>query len=167
MSATALADLDGLLKRVYGKDFVTQQQTDDDFINKLPRASEQPGGEDGAYRFGVRMERRQNVGAQNQNESFRDNEEGVRKQATIAAKINIAAIELTGFSMELSRSKMEAFVSGMDDEFSDALAMLKKDENRQCFGDGTGQLALVNGALVSSTALVVDTPGVQYFSPGS
>lgn len=166
MAATILADLDGLLKRNYGSDFITQQQTDADFIMRIPLAPDKPQGEDGAYRFGVRLERRQNGGAQNQNEQFRTNRTGVRKQSTIAAKINIWAIELTGFAMNLSRAEVAAFVSGLDDEFSDALAMFKKDENRQAFGDGTGVVALVNGALTASTALVVDNPGVQYFFAG-
>jgi len=166
MAATILADLDGLLKRNYGKDFITQQQTDADFITRIPLAPDKPQGEDGAYRFGVRLERRQNGGAQNQAEQFRTNRTGVRKQSIIVAKINIWAIELTGFAMNLSQTALAAFVSGIDDEFSDALAMMKKDENRQAFGSGNGILALVSGALSDDTALVVDTPGVQYFFPG-
>lgn len=165
MGATILSDLDGLLKRHYGKGFIeTQQQTDPDFMSTMPVAADKPGGEDGAYRFAVRMERRQNGGAQNQNEQFRENETGVRKQSTIAAKINIWAVELTGFSMELSKAQVDAFVAGLDDEFEDALAMMKKDENRQCFGAGTGVLTQVNGAVTNDTAIIVDS--VQYFFVG-
>jgi len=163
---TVLSALDGLLKRNYGDEFITQQQTDDDFIMTLPKAKDQPQGEDAAFRPGIRIQRRQNVGAQNQNESFRTNRSGVRKQFTINAKINVAAIEVTGFLIALAKNPDAAFISGLDDEMEDAHAMLKKDENRQAFGDGKGVLALVNGALVASTALVVDTPGVQYFFPG-
>lgn len=163
---TVLATLDGLLKRQYGDEFITQQQTDDDFVQTLPLAKDKPQGEDGAFRPGIRVQRRQNLGAQNQNEAFRVNRSGVRKQFSIPAKVNIAAIEVTGFLIALSKSPDAAFISGLDDEMEDALAMLKKDENRQAFGDGSGVLALVNGSISNSTALVVDTPGVQYFFPG-
>lgn len=165
MAATILSDLDGLLKRHYSGDFIaSQQQTDPDVLSLFSTAADKPGGEDGSVRFGVRMQRRQNGGAQNQNEQFRANETGVRKQATIAAKINIWAIELTGFAITLSKSQVDAFVSGLEDEFEDALAMFKKDENRQIFGNGTGILSTVNGALTASTALVV--VNVQYFFAG-
>lgn len=167
MGATILSDLDGLLKRHYGEQFIyDQQQTDPDFISTMPKAAEKMGGENGGFFFGVRLQRRQNGGAQNQNETFRVNETGTRKQATLVAKINIWAIELTGFAITMSKSEVDAFVAGLDDEFDDALAMMKKDMNRQCFGDGTGVLALVNGAVTNSTSVIVDTPGVQYFFPG-
>lgn len=165
MSATILSDLDGLLKRHYSGDFIaTQQQTDPDVLSLFSTAPEKPGGEDGAIRFGVRMQRRQNGGAQNQNEQFRANETGVRKQATIAAKINIWAIELTGFAITLSKSQVDAFVSGLEDEFEDALAMFKKDENRQIFGNGTGILTTVTAGVTASTTVTV--PNVQYLFPG-
>lgn len=165
MSATILTELDGLLKRHYAKGYIeTQQQTDPDFLSTIPEGTEKLGGEDAGFRFAVRMERRQNGGAQNQNETFRDNATGVRKQSTVAAKVNIWAVELTGFAMTLSKNQVDAFVAGLDDEFEDALSMMKKDMNRQCFGTGTGVLTQVNGAVAASASVVVDN--VQYFFAG-
>jgi hypothetical protein len=165
MSATILSDLDGLLKRHYSGDFIaTQQQTDPDVLSLFSTAPEKPGGEDGAVRFGVRMQRRQNGGAQNQNEQFRANETGTRKQATIAAKINIWAIELTGFAITLSKSQVDAFVAGLEDEFEDALAMMKKDENRQIFSNGLGTLTTITTGVTASLTVVVGN--VQYLFPG-
>lgn len=167
MPATILSDLDGLLKRHYAGAFIAgQQQFDPDFISRMPLGVEKMGGEDAGFRFAVNLQRSQSGGAQNQNETFRSNQTATRKQSVIAAKINIWAVELTGFAITLSKSQVDAFVSGLEDEFQDKLTAMKKDMNRQCFGQGNGVLALVNGALVASTALVVDTPGVQYFFPG-
>ncbi len=166
MAAAVLSDLDGLLKRNYGDDFITQQQFDPDYISTMPKAPEKPEGEAGAIYLGVRMQRRQNGGAQNQGEQFRTNAVGVRKQATVTAKVNIWAFELTNYAIALSSSATAAFFSGLDDEMADSLAAMKKDENRQCFGYGQGVLALVNGAIVNNTVITVDTPGVQYFYPG-
>lgn len=165
MSTTILSDLDGLLKRHYSSGFVAAQQNFlADFMSMLPAATEKMGGEDGAFRFPVNLQRAQNGGAQNENESFRDNQTATRKQSTIAAKINIWPVELTGFAITMSKSQVDAFVSGLESEFEDKLTAMKKDMNRQAFGVGTGTLSLVNGALVASTALVVDS--VQYFFPG-
>lgn len=166
MSVTESSTLDGLLKRFYGSDFTDQQQLVPDFLETVPAAPEKPGGEDGAVRFGVGLQIRQSGGAQNQNEQFRENESGTKKQFVISSKINIWPVEITNFAIETSKSADHAFMSGLDREMKEALTMMKKDENRQCFGYGMGVLALVNGAITGSTALVVDTPGTQYFFPG-
>ena len=164
MAAAVLSDLDGLLKRNYGDDFITQQQFDPDFISTMPQAPEKPEGENGAIYLGVRMQRRQNGGAQNQGEQFRTNAVGQRKQATVAAKINIWAFEITNYAIALSSSATAAFFSGLDDEMADSLAAFKKDENRQCFGYGMGVLSQVNGAVNNSVTVTVDD--VMYFFPG-
>lgn len=163
--STLLASLDGLLKRHYsGNYIIAQQNFIPDFTMTLPKATEKLGGEDGAFRFAVNLQRAQNGGAQNENESFRDNQTATRKQSTIGAKINIWPIEITGFAMTMSKSQVDAFVSGLESEFEDKLTSMKKDMNRQYFGTGNGTLSLVNGAIVASTALVVDS--VQSFFPG-
>ena len=166
MAATDSSALDGLLKRYYGSEFIDQQQLVPDFLETIPTAPEKPGGEDGAVRFGVGIQIRQSGGAQNQDEQFRTNESGTKKQFTISSKINIWPVEITNFAIAISKGSDHAFMSGLEREMKEALTMMKKDENRQLFSSGTGQLCLVNGALVASTALVVDTPGTQYLFPG-
>lgn len=166
MPATESSTLDGLLKRFYGSDFTDQQQLVPDFLETIPTGPEKPGGEDGAIRFGAGIQVRQSGGAQRQEEQFRENESGVKKQFVIPLRINIWPVEITNFAVAISKGADHAFMSGLDREMKEALTMAKKDKNRQLFGSALGQLALVNGALVASTALVVDTPGTQYFFPG-
>jgi hypothetical protein len=165
MPATILSDLDGLLKRHYAGNFIAgQQQFDPDFINTMPLGVEKMGGEDAGFRFGVNLQRAQSGGAQNQNETFRSNQTAVRKQAVVSAKINIWAIELTGFAITMSKSQVDAFVSGLEDEFQDKLTAMKKDMNRQVFGQGNGVLTQVNGGVTASLTITVDS--VQYLFPG-
>lgn len=166
MPATDSAALDGLLKRHYGSEFTDQQQLVPDFLETIPEGSEQPGGEDGAIRFGAGISVRQSGGAMRQDEQFRENETGTKKQFVIPSRINIWPIEMTNFAVAISKGNEKAFMSGLDREMKEALTMAKKDKNRQLFGSALGQLCLVNGALVASTALVVDTPGAQYLFPG-
>lgn len=165
--AVELATLDGVLKRKYTQDQIARvQQLVADFLSTIGQGSEKPGGEQGAIFGSIDLEIYQSGGAQNQNEQFRTDEYGTSKQSTIPAKINIWPITLTNFAIELTKGNAEAFMPGLKKRFDDAAIMMKKDENRQLFGYGMGVLALVNGALVASTSLVVDTPGVQYFFPG-
>ena len=167
MAASDTSTLDGLLKRFYTKAaIVDQQQFDPDFIETIPKAPEKPGGSTAAVFFGVRLQRRQDGGAQNQGEQFRANESGIPAQASVVSKINIWPIELTNFLIEAGKGNEYAFMTALDSEMSDARRASLKDGNRQAFGDGTGQLALVNGAVVASATVTVDNPGVQYFFPG-
>lgn len=167
MAASDTSTLDGLLKRFYTRQaIVDQQQFEPDFIETLNKAPEKPGGTNASVYIGVRLQRRQDGGAQNQGEQFRANESGVPAQATVAAKVNIWAIELTNFLIAAGKGNDYAFMTALDSEMNDARTAGLKDGNRQAFGDGTGALALVNGATTNSTTVTVDTPGVQYFFPG-
>jgi hypothetical protein len=166
MSVTTSSDLDGLLKRNYGKDFTDQQQLVADFLETIPAGSEKPMGESGAIIFGAGIQNRQNGGAQRQATQFRANETGVKKQFTIPSRIQIWSGEITNFAVAISENDTAAFASGLDREMKEALTMAKKDANRQLFGSAIGQLCKVNGALISSTALVVNTPDAQYLFPG-
>ena len=159
--------LDSLLKRFYTKAaIVDQQQFDPDFIDTLPKAPEKPGGISASVYMGVRLQRRQDGGAQLQAEQFRNNESGKYGQAVVSCKVNIWPIELTNFLIEAGKGNEYSFMSSLDSEMADARRAGLKDGNRQAFGDGSGTLAYVNGTIAGSVSLVVDTPGVQYFFPG-
>lgn len=165
MSATLSTDLDGLLKRHYAGDFIAAQQNfEADFINELPKATEKPGGESAAVFFAVNLQRSQSIGAQNQDEQFRTNQTAVRKQSTIAVKVNIAPIQITGFALAVSKNSVDAFVSGLESEFEDKLSAMKKDMNRQFFGYGSGVIASCSSGSSSSTTVTVAS--VQYLFPG-
>lgn len=167
VTGTDTTTLDSLLKRFYTKAaIVDQQQFEPDFIETLPNAPEKPGGVSASVYIGVRLQRRQDGGAQLQADQFRANESGKYGQAVVSCKVNIWPIELTNFLIEAGKGNEYAFMSSLDSEMSDARRAGLKDGNRQAFGDGTGYLALVNGAVINDTALIVDTPGVQYFYPG-
>ena len=167
VTGTDTSTLDSLLKRFYTKAaIVDQQQFDPDFIETISKAPEKPGGVTASVYVGVRLQRRQDGGAQLQADQFRTNESGKYGQAVIGCKVNIWPIELTNFLIEAGRGNEYAFMSSLDSEMSDARRAGLKDGNRQAFGDGSGVLAYVNGAVNNSVTVIVDTPGVQYFFPG-
>lgn len=51
-----------------------------------------------------------------------------------------------------------AFAKAWADAIEDTLAAYTEDRARMHYGDGTGRIAMVNGAVVAATAINVDTP---------
>ena len=86
-------------------------------------------------------------------------------QATIALKYNYGRIEITGPTIAGSRSSKGAFVKAVENEIKGMVTGMKVDINRQCFGDGTGWMARVNGTSTGTT-VTVDTPGTQNLEEG-
>lgn len=166
MPATDVSALDGLMKRFYGKDFTDQQQLVPDYLDVIEEGTEEPGGEDASIRFGAGIAVRQSGGAQREKEQFRENESGTKKQFQLQVRINIWPVEMTNLAVAASKGTNKAFMSGLDREMKEALTMAKKDKNRQIFGSALGQLCLVNGAVVNSATVVIDTPDGQYLFPG-
>lgn len=163
-------ELDGLVKRRYMNGVKDQQNFIADFSMTIPVASTTPSGLDAdgnaIFRFTANLARRQNGGAQNANEQFRDSEPGTKKQMGIIAKINVWNIEMTKFAKAASKGNVTEFASGLDFEMFDAEKSFKKDRNRQLFGIGNGELTAVNksGGYTASTSIVVDS--VQYLFVG-
>jgi hypothetical protein len=86
---------------------------------------------------------------------------------TVYMKSNYARIQVSGQVIRASRDGRGALVSAFTRETQSATLGLRKDVNRQLFGNGTGVLCLTNGS-ASSTTLTVDSLfGLAYTSPTS
>ncbi|MCI0349000.1 MAG: phage major capsid protein [Acidobacteriales bacterium] len=68
-------------------------------------------------------------------------------------------IELSTQVIKASRSNKGSFARAMEREKQGIVDDLSRQRNRMLFGAGRGQLALVNGAVVTSTTVNVDNPG--------
>lgn len=75
---------------------------------------------------------------------------------------NLGAIELTRYAMRLSRRKPGTFINLLTAETEGLVKDLRKDVNRQAFGDQTGRLASVTAD--GANTVTVDT--VQYLRVG-
>lgn len=163
-----LPELDGLIKSKYMNGVKDQMNRTVDFVESLPKSAEKPSGLDAAgnaiFKVPVNLVARQSGGAQNSNEQIRTPEPGTKKQAGIVAKINIWPIDMTKFCIAASQGNVVQGASGIDYEFTDAEKSFRKDRNRQAFGIGNGALGTVNGAVSSSTSVVVDD--LQYLIEG-
>lgn len=83
--------------------------------------------------------------------------------AIIPIKYHAYGIAVTDGSIEASKSNEGAFLNILTAETKGVARDMKKDMNRQVFGDGTGLLASVTGV---STGLVVPLDSVQFVKIG-
>jgi len=106
----------------------------------------------------VMMRGNESVRAYNETEGNVDPQDPLPVQATILTKEIRANFELTGRSIALSKTDSVAFAYTLDATMKDTLSRLMSSCNRQVLGTGTGQITLVDGAVVASTSIVVDNP---------
>lgn len=84
--------------------------------------------------------------------------------AEVLMRYHYIGIEITDPTIEASKGGEGAFVSALELETDGAADDLRKDLNRQAFGDGTGLLATITTDPGSSTTVQLDT--VQYVDVG-
>lgn len=91
-----------------------------------------------------------------------------RKQSSTGPKYTFGRFIVEDMALEAARSDVQSLTNLLTDESKYLTVDMSKDINRQLFGAGTGQLALLNGAITAAqTTIQVDTPGSQYIYPES
>lgn len=148
--------IDGLLK----EDYVIKQIQDT--INKSTVLMNKMKTEKSTHgrqfiiplRFGVS----QGVGARAENTQLPDPGFGVYEQASGTVKYLYSQLYITGQAIAATRGSKAAFAEVLKQSLKDAREGLKLDVQRQLWGDGTGAIADVNGAVSSSTTVNVDNP---------
>jgi hypothetical protein len=107
--------------------------------------------------FGVRTRRSWGIGARNE---YEDTPEALARKtarASVFLKYHYGVIEGSGQTFKQVATDPQAFVDWMDEEAKDILDTLKRDLNREFYGDGTGTLALLTSGATTATSIVVDT----------
>lgn len=84
--------------------------------------------------------------------------------AIIPIRQHYQAIELTDSLVEQTQSNQGAFINALDSRVKNAARFMRKDINRQVFGDGTGLLATLSSTLTTVKTTTVDS--IQYLHVG-
>ena len=87
------------------------------------------------------------------------------EDAIINVKQHYQGIELSDLAIESTKSNEGAFISLLDGEVKGAANDMRKDINRQVFGDGTGLLASVS-ATITTTVGPITVDSIQYLHVG-
>lgn len=149
--------LNGLFKEVYdtGSDvLVHQQNLKAKTWGKIKKSPYKPSA-DGVF-SPVSMSGNENGSAINENQGFQQPGSLNPIQTRIKAKLIVWPFEVTGSAMRLSESDPQAFARSLDAQMQDNTSRMMSDINRQALGVGTGQMSLVNDAVVNSANIVVD-----------
>lgn len=154
--------LGGLLKRVYGKRLIQQQNKAAFLYKMLPKSVYAPKGV--GFYPAVSVAGNQ-AGGQAILETGALPTAGNETvlQLVIIPKINVWTIQITGLARAASEGDEGSFATGLIRQLDEALENMVKDLNRQSYGTGNGKLGTLTATATSITQ-TFDT--VQYFKPG-
>ena len=162
MSYVTTTTLGGLLKRVYPKRLVQQQNKAAFLYKMLPKSIYQPKG--AGFYPAVSVAGNQGGGvAINETESLPTATYENVVQFTISPKINVWTMQITGLARAASEGDEGSFATGVVRQLDEGLENMVKDMNRQCYGNGSGKLAT---ATATATSITHTFDTVQYIKPG-
>ncbi len=159
--ATDLTAIAGAVKRVYDDHTEKLQNLSHRAIDEFGKSSKKynPGG--GGFFGAVNDYGNESGGAITETESFRTIDNENYAQWKVSPKVNVWPIEFSGLVAKAADSDEESFVNAVVDALDQAKERMKKDENRQFFGMGTGLLASPTG-VVASNLLSFTVDSTQY-----
>lgn len=162
MADTNTTSVAGIAKRVYDTYVETQQNLKtmalDEIENSLKNYS--PAGE--GFFGDINDYGNESIGAINEEETFRTIDSEHYAQWKVVPKVNVAPIQFSGLVSKALEGGEESFANAVVDALDKARERLRKDENRQFFGYGTGVLGSPSAAAASNaTSVTVGT--AQYF----
>ena len=157
MPAT-LATIDSYLKEVYtGK---IRKQLNDEIVT-LKRVTRSGAGvsaeTNGKYvTFPVHVRRNAGIGSRNEMDALPSPGQQGYAAARLALKSAYGGIQITGQAIDMADSDPKAFARSIDEEVDRLKVDVKKDMNRQIYGDGSGAISTIRSVVTSTTLPVVD-----------
>lgn len=162
MPAT-MTTISALTKEIYEPPL--QKQLNDDVValKRLQKTSEGVTSEVGGKYvvFPIHVSRNNGIGARLESEALPT----AGQQGTAAARVQLkflyGRLQLTGQTIELADSNVQAFTSALDLEMNGLKRDLTKDLNRQVYGDGIGGVARITAAVTSTTFTIAHNYWLQ------
>ena len=159
-----ISELDNILKNFYLPPIRSQLNTSTVLLDRIRAGSEQVSGQDVITPLMVGYS--QGVGARSENGTLPTAKKSLYDVSSTQLKANYGRIQLSGHLIRATRDDRGSFVRAIGSEIQNMVDGLKQDYNRQCFGDGTGKLTLLNGVLSGSASMTVDsTQYLKYDMP--
>lgn len=146
---------DAVLKVGYG-DIHEQLDSYTVALNLMGKGSKHITGGNKEAQFAVHTRRNWGIGARAEGGDLPAAGNNKDARASVFLKYQYGRIEGTGQVFAQVETNPQAFVNWMDREVKGIVETLKRDLNRQLYGDGTGTLALLTVAGAASTTLTVD-----------
>ena len=156
MPAT-MATVSGILKEVYEGRLNEQLDNDNVGLKRVEKTSEGTSRNIGGRftTFAIHTRRNTGLGARQEMEALPLPGQQGAAAATVNLKHLYGACQLSGQTLELAQTDIQAFTSALDFEMDGLRNDLGKDLNRQVYGTGQGQIATIR-AVVNAVIIPVD-----------
>ncbi len=162
MASANMASLSGLLKRIQEGEVVDQQNLEALSFDEFSKSGKKYNAGGKGFYGAINDYGNESGGALNETEQFRTIDSENYQQYTVVPKIMNGPIEITGLAVEASDDDVESFAEGLLREINGSKKRLRKDMNRQFFGQGNGTLGVPAGNIVS-TLTSFSVSSAQYF----
>lgn len=167
MPAT-LATASAIMKEIYEGDVREQLNSETITLSRIEKTSAGVGNDVGGkyVTFPLKVKRNTGIGARNEMELLPT----PGQQGTVAARIGLkyqyGGISLSGQAIRLVDENYNSFIDAVDLEVSGLKDDLAVDQNRQVYGTGRGDLAVVVSGVGGVDNNVVTVNNTQYFQEG-
>jgi len=153
-----LASITPYLKEVYTGKIRRQLNDDITTLKRITRSDANiTSNHEGKYvTFPVHLRRNAGIGSRLENEALPNPGSQGYASAQLNLKSAYGAIEMTGQALDMADSDTKAFAKSVDEEMERLRVDLKKDMNRQIYGDGTGAVGVVKSVVTSTVIPVTD-----------
>lgn len=161
--AATISSITPYLKEVY-QGRIRKQLNDE--ITTLKRVTKTGAGvtneTGGKYvTFPVHTRRNSGIGSRHEMEALPEAGQQGHASARVGLKHAYGSIQLTGQAISLSDTDPKAFAKALDNEIEGLKNDVKKDMNRQLYGNGDGAVARITGANAGAVIPVADARLVQ------
>lgn len=158
-----LSTIDAILKEDYVMDNIVNTVNMATYF--LSQITEERTTAGRRYIFPVQFGVGEGQGARGENEILPDEGFGEYEQAMGNVRYQYGSMYITGQSIEATEGGRAAFASALKQALKDVRDGFKLDTHRQSWGDGSGVIALVDGAVNNDTTIPVKDPyGLTYVS---
>lgn len=165
MPAT-LTTVSAITKELYEGTLQKQLNSEVKTLKRVERTSEGVTSEVGGKYvvFPIHTRRNSGIGARNELEALPTPGQQGTAAGRVGLKYEYGLAELSGQTMELAKTNAQAFMSALDLEINGLKDDVRKDQNRQVYGDGSGLVARATAA--GTTVNVVTTTWTGWVQDG-
>ena len=151
------------LKEVYRGKIIDQLNNEIIALKRITRSSAGVTNEHGGkyVTFPIHVRRNSGVGSRFEMEALPKPGQQGHAAARVGLKYGYGGIQITGQAISLSETDTRAFAQAIATEVTGLKNDVKKDMNRQVYGNGNGAVAVVTGANTGSVIPVADARLVQ------
>ena len=156
--AATIASITPYLKEVYQGRLREQLFNEILTLKRITRSNAGVTNETGGkyVTFPIHTRRNAGIGSRNEMEALPTPGQQGQAAARIGLKYAYGGIQLTGQAISLSDTDPKSFAKALDNEIDGLKNDVKKDMNRQIYGDGTGAIGVVSAVVTSTTIPVTD-----------